>query len=251
MADNFQNRQAAPRKPNALNEYKLRLSADPAPGSNRRPTLGISVHKNQPQIDVRTNVEGDIEYGRISAKLDGFTFTTFLAKLEEIIRPETPADTKFIIKCFAGKFIQGQRSEPKLDTQVVIGKDRENMLYIAVTSWQKERPIIKFIFKPHEEKGVPLFQFYDGTGNPLSPAEVSRLYASGYLKLLETLVPNVLCSEYVEPPPPPQRDNNGGGNNGGGGGYNNNRGGGGGGNNSYGNQRGNAADGFTSDDLPL
>jgi hypothetical protein len=247
MSDGNQNRQ--PRKMNALSEYKLRLVGEPVNGAKRAPTLGFSVNKNNPQIDVRTNVEGDKDYGRISAKLDTPTLFTLLALLDQMADPSTPPNTKHQIRNKAIRFINGRRSDPMLDTTIIVGRDAEGVVFIGVTSWEKERPIIKFPFRPSA-----MHELVDSTGAPVPLAKISEYCARGWANLVAQIIPTILINEYVEPPP---RDGagagGGGGNRGGGGGYGGggNRSGGGGG---YGGGYVGGSSGggsFPDDDLPM
>lgn len=246
MADGNQNRQ--PRKKNAFDEYKLRLQADPVNGSRKKPTLAISVRKNQPTIEVRTGVDGDKDYGRIMGKLDTPTFFAIVPAIERMCDPATPNDSKLVVKNMGVKFSQGGQRDVKLDTQLIIGKDRDGIVYIAVTSWERERPIIKFAFRPSE-----MHEWFDGAGNKLSPADVSLLYAQSWAKIFAGLTPHVLYNEYEEPPPRDDNRQGGGGGYGGGrpggGGY----GGGGGGRQGGGNWGGApaAAAADTGDDWPM
>ena len=236
MADGNQHQRGQPRKKNSLDEYKFRLIGDPVNGSRRPPTLGFSVVKNQVQIDVRTNVENDKDYGRISAKLDSPTFFAVLVKLDEVI--DAPPDTKYVLENTAIRFVNGQRTDPKLDTRVLLGKDRDGVVFIGVTSWEKERPIVKFPFRPSQ-----FHSWARADGTLLSPAELSQLYARGYVRELQSLVPVVLETNYVEPPP---RENRGG--------YGGNRGGGSGGGSSNNRQQtwgGGDTDKGLDDDFPM
>ena len=241
-----------PRKPNALSEYKLRIVGDPVNGAKRPPTLGFSVNKNQPQIDVRTNVEGDKDYGRISAKLDTPTLFLLLADLEQVAAG--PADVKKTLAASNFRFINGKRSDaPMLDSKVVYGKDKEGVVFIGVMSWEQGRPIIKFPFRP-----TNLYSLSNSDGSAASPADVSVAMCRGWVKIITQIVGQILVDEYVEPPP---RDDSrggggGGGYGGGGGNNNNNRAGGGGGGYSGGGSGGggggNASDGATGgDDFPM
>ena len=245
MADGNQNRQ--PRKKNAYDEFKLRLIGDPVNGSRKKPTLAVSVRKNQPTIEVRTGVEGDKDYGRIMAKLDSPTFFAIPPAIDQLCLATTPNDTKFVVKNMGVKFSQGGQRDVKLDTQLILGKDRDGILFIAVTSWEKDRPIIKFSFRPSE-----MHDWYDGAGNKLSPAQVSVLYAQSWATIFSNLTPHVLYAEYEEPPPRDDNRQGGGGGygnrgGGGGGGYGGgNRGGGGGGNWGGGGGGGNASSGSSS-----
>lgn len=251
MADGNQQQRGTPRKKTALDEFKLRLVGEPVNGAKRPPTLGFSIVKNLPQIDVRTNVESDKDYGRISAKLDQPTFFAVMELINKAI--EGPNDSKTVVKNFAHRFINGKRSDPMLDSQIVVGKDASGVVYMGVMSWEKERPIIKFPFRPSQYA-----KFSNSDGTEMSLADVSVLYGKGYLKMLHGLIPLVLASEYVEPPPrDPQQGGGGyGGGQGGGnrGGYNGGQGGGnrGGGEKWGGGGNGNsggASDGL--DDFPM
>lgn len=205
------------RKKNALSEYNARLTGDPINGARRGPTLGFAVVKNNPQFELRTNVDGDKDYGRILGKVDSPTFFAILQALDEIV--DKPNETKAVWAISAHRFINGQRSkEPMLDSKIMIGKDKEGVVYIAVLSWDKDRPIVKFPFRPQS-----LHTVSHGDGTPWTAAEVSAAYAKGWVKMLHGIIPQILVAEYVEPP---QREGgyNGGNRNGGGsngnGGYN-------------------------------
>lgn len=216
MAD--QNNQA--RKKNALSEYNLRLVADPINGNRRGPTLGFAVTKNNPVIEVRTNVDGDKDYGRIQAKIDTPTLFAIAQAMEEVASKEN--DTKAIWSVSAHRFIGGQRSkDPMLDSKVMVGKDKDGVCFIAILSWDKERPVIKFPFKP-----AVLHTVAHGDGTPWSLAEITAVYSKAWANIVFQIVSIVVTAEYVEPPP---RDGGQGGGNGGGGGYQRGGGGGGGG----------------------
>lgn len=216
MADGNQNRQNAPAPPTLLSEFRLRLLGDPLPNAKRPPTLGFKIAKNGVQIEVRTNIENDKDYGRILAKPSISDFFSILSLLEKVATG--PAGEKYTIGLKASRFISGQPSkEPMLDTKVVVGKDNDGVIFMGVLSWEKERPVIKFPFRPFNDNRNET-TWTKGDGTALSPAEISSLYYAGWLRVLESVVPTLLINGYTPPPP---RDNAGGG----GGGY----GGGGGG----------------------
>lgn len=211
------------RKKNALNEYNLRLTGDPINGARRGPTLGFAVVKNNPVIEVRTNVDGDKDYGRIQAKIDTPTLFAIAEAIATVHTKEN--DTKAIFAVMAHRFIGGQRSkDPMLDSKVMVGKDKDGVCFIAVLSWDKERPVIKFPFRP-----AVLHSVTHGDGTPWTPAEVSVVYSKAWAKIVDSIVGMVTVNEYVEPPP---RDGGQGG--GGGGGYQRGGGNGGGGYNRQG-----------------
>lgn len=226
MSDNNRFRKPLPKT--ALSEYKLRLEAPAPEGGTRKPSLAFSVAKNQPRISVYTNIESDRNRGMVIAKMDTPTFFGFLQLLRNVIEGES--DTKYSIENKEHTFFNGERSrEPKVTSTTVVGKDREGRVFIGVVA--KNITPIKFIFGPTD-----YHHLVHKDGTPFTQAELSVLYAKGYLELLHNLIPSVLDTHYTEPEP---RNNNRGG---GGGGGNYNRGGGGnynrgGGNRGGGNQQ--------------
>lgn len=216
MADGNQNMNRA--RATALQEYRLRLTTTPVNGAPRAPTLGLNVRKNNPQIVVRTNVPNDPDYGKIAADLDTTTFFVVAELIKRVA--DGPNNKKEVVKSLARRFVNGKRSDPMPDTFIHVGKDESGLVWIAVQSWNKDRPLVRFPFAPPE-----LQMLMHEDGNPWTPQELSVVYAHAWSKVMTEIAPHVIISEYTEPPP---RDNNSGG--GGGGNWNNNRGGGGGGN---------------------
>jgi uncharacterized membrane protein YgcG len=206
--------QANARKKTGLSEYNLRLVADPINGARRGPNMGFVVVKNNPHIEVRTNIENDKDYGRIIAKLDSPTFYAIIEAINEA--PTWPNDKKVMWSINAHRFVNRQRSkDPMLDAKVLVGKDKEGVVYMSVLSWDKERPLIKFPFRP-----AALHSVAHGDGTPLTAAEISVLYCRSWVRMLNNLVAHLLITEYVEPPPPQQQQGGGGGFSGGQGGSN-------------------------------
>lgn len=218
-----QQRNFTPRTKNALDEFKLRLSAQKLEGGDRRPTLGVSVISNNPRLDVYTNVPNDKNRGNIRAAMDGVTFFAFLEMFETALN-EGPGYKAYIENKMPPRD-RSQGNKPELVSRTVFGKDGEGVMYISVLSADESRPKVKFPFMSsyyHDLCG--------GDGQRLSKGEVSVIMARGWLRMLKGLVPAVMDTHYREPQ---KRDGGGGGFRGkggnGGGGYNNNRGGGNGG----------------------
>lgn len=171
-----------PLPPSAFDEYKLRLIGPVVANAERPATLAVKVIKNQPRIDVYTNVPNDRDYGRIGAPMDGGTFFTFLVMLEEIIAG--PADTQNQIQNLTGR-----PEEQRIISTTVFGKDKEGRVYISITA--ADRPKIKFVFRP-----TTYHILMDRDGNPLDEAKVSVLHSKGWVQLLYNLVPNVMDTNY-------------------------------------------------------
>ncbi len=232
----------------ALHEFKFRLIGDPVNGERRPPTLGFGISKNQPTIVVKTNVQNDKDYGKITAKPTTADFFVILDLVDKAIHAEP--GFKEEVRLHASRFISGQPSkEPMLDSRVVVGKDKEGVVFISALSWEKERPIIKFPFRPIADNRT-LTTLVHADGSPWTAAELSVSYAKAWLRSLYGVIPHLLITEYVAPPPREQQG--GGGNNnwgGGGGNRGGNQGGGYGGGGGGGN-RGGGAD-FGDDDFPM
>jgi len=224
MADGNQPNRA---RATALQAYDLKLTTAPTDGATRNPSLGFQVRKNNPQIVVRTQVPNDKEFGKITAQMTAPDLHALAALIERVANG--PAGKKEVMKNLARRFINGKRSDPMPDTLIHVGKDEKGVVWIAVQSWDKSRPLIRFPFGPTE---MTQLLHEDGTNWGLD--EVSQVYATGWVTIIRSIVSHVVVNEYVEPPP---RDNgqggggyNNGGNRGGGGGWGgNNQGGGGGG----------------------
>ena len=183
----------------AFNEYKLRIMGPMQEGATRAPTLGVSVIKNNPRIDVYTNIQGDRDNGRISAPMDAVNFFALLVKLEDIIGGEPDVQVKIPCKT-------GAPGQQRLISTVVTGKDNQGRVFISVVA--QDRPKIKFTFLPSDWHGLV---HKDGT--PYGEAEMSVVFARAWLRLMTQLVPNVMDTYYTEPEP---RDNSGDGYNKGG-----------------------------------
>jgi hypothetical protein len=176
---------------NALSEYKLTLSCPPAQGATKPGTLKFSVVKNNPRIDVYTNVPNDRNNGNIRAAMDSPTFYALLNLLQKVI--DGPADQKYSIDNLNYTWFDGKRSEqPKVVSTTHVGRDKEGRVFIAVTA--KERPYLKFVFLPSNFHAVKNID-----GSPMSESELSTIYAQGYVDMLTELVANVLDTNYVEP----------------------------------------------------
>ena len=216
MADN--NFRRPPRKKNVLDETKLRLSADPVSGSKRRPSLAFSVVKNNPRIDIYTNVEGDKNNGNIRAVMDAPVFFALIGLVEKAI--ESEPGQRFVIQNKNYKwFGQGKKSDAPVNlSDTLVGKDAEGRIFISVIDKEdNSRPKIKFIFSSGYWHDL-----FHGDGSPFSEAEDSVLCAKAFTEMLKGLVPLVMANEYTPPPPRDQQGGSGygGGNKGGGNNYN-------------------------------
>lgn len=232
---------------NALDNRKLSMST-PTPGNQGKwSSLQWGLYANNPRITVYTNDPNDSGpdkgYGKITANLDLPVFFAFLSQLDQIING--PDDNKVGIENKNYIFPGGKKSEkPVVVSTLWFGKDKEGIVWMSIVA--RDRPKIQFKFGPSD-----FHHFQKGDGTPFTAGECSQLFAKGYIRILEEMVPTLAVANYVEPP---KKDAPAGGNSYG------NRGGGGGGGNSYGgggggNRGGNSAPAAESfggdDDLPF
>lgn len=234
---------AKKKKGNALAEYKLRLQADCLDnavvrnGVPQQPTLTVSVHDNQPRFTVYTNVEGDRQDGRIEGNMDANTFFAVMSAIKRFALDPNYNGGKPVYITNKGYFFgaEGKSDKPGVKSTTIVGLTSEGAVYIALVA--KNRPNARFIFRPTEWHDM-----INSSGEPMSVAAVSSLYAEAYANMITNLVSEVLVDEYISweeiKERKAQNANNrgkGGGNRGGGysggnrGGYSGNRGGGDGG----------------------
>lgn len=229
------NNQPQNRKPLPLTPFDVMsnwLFANPVQGSQKRPNLRIKVMGNVPRITVKTNVEGDKNYGKIDFNTDLSTFSVAMHKLYEMA---TGADTSDGWNFdYEDDFLAGKKLDNKIIiTTLQIGRDKDTgRLYIALLSGDKSRPRIQFFFGPSKFHNIRRRD-----GSAITEKEMSDAYAIGFLKPACKLVDQLMITLFDENAKNVANPNNapgGGNNNGGGGGNNNyqqNRGGNGGGGN--------------------
>lgn len=199
------------KKKNAFNNSKLTLSAPCPTAKGKYSTLGFEFNNNNPAIVVRTNDPGEMSpaqnYGRISANLDIPAFYAFISNLEMAIASEG----EFKRKCenYNHEYVDGQRSQDiKHISDLWVGKDKEGCPYISVLSKNTERPVIKFVFGPSDQRW---HKYFHGDGTPFTKGDMSKLYANAWLMILKQVMGNVIVQEYNPPIPRKPFNNQGGG----------------------------------------
>lgn len=215
-----------------LDDNKLRLSADPLPGGEGRPSMSIYYSgTGNPRIDVYTNMPGDKDNGRIRGDLDLPTFFEFLECLRELAATDAIPEQAYVIENKTKPWDQVNKRPGKemvVATRLSCGKDKDGRIFIALTSYEQDRPRIRFFFGTG---------FFHSLGHPnggkMSDAEVSRFKARGFVNMMGLLMAGVATRDWKEKEKKPdgqQGGGNRGGYNGGGGGGNRGGYGGGGGN---------------------
>lgn len=179
---------------NLLEEFKMRLSADPLPNckvyGDRKaaPQLAIRIKDNQPRFVVYTNVENDKNNGIIEAPMDSVVFMTVM----QIIRDVADGRSKGNKIHNRGHYFsaQGRSAEPGVLSVTSIGINDNGIICMSVVA--KGRPEAVFKFGPHEWHPM-----MDASGNAVTVQEQSRLFALGYVNLMEKCVVRVLGDEFI------------------------------------------------------
>ena len=166
---------------NPLDEWKLRLeSSEKLPGATRNATLKLASIANQLRFQVFTNVENDANGGKIEAKLGAANMYSVFEVLRMAI-----ADPNFAtlgIPCYTGPI-----NEQVLESTVLIGRDSEKKVFIAVVAADKDRPKVKFRFFPST-----YHRLQDAAGKPVESQRISEIWATGWLNLMSNLCAAVL-----------------------------------------------------------
>lgn len=245
-----------------LDDRKLRLSAPPISGSKQRPQLSVAVVGGNPRINVYTNLDGDKENGRISAKMDLFAWGQLLEMIEHVIATPDISRLQMANKRPMDQNEQspGGKREPIHETTSVVGRDKDGKIYIAVLAADNDRPKVIFHFGAQYYHTIV---YRDAPQNFLEDRFVSELAAKAWVKSMRAAVMQILTDKAAEKgaakaaKKEAEGGGGGGGNSGGGkpsGGYN--KGGAGGGasksfDDDFGGASGGVDSGFEDDLLPL
>lgn len=241
----------APRPKNALDSRKLNLTAPcpTAPGKTSAFTVGVFTQEKFGEPFVRFTVftrdpedQGERNgYGKIQADLEPDHWYAFLEKLERVARGPIGTEDKYKWEVKGITFFGGKRSDtPQVKAEIHFGKDADGMVWIGLML--PNRPRIQFKFGVSD-----FYNLVHKTGEQVSEAECSELFALGWIRRTRDMIPPFLNSLYKEVPWEPNA-NKGGGQGGGQRQWNNNGGGQGGGNGGGGQQTRQVETTTTSDD---
>jgi len=251
MANDFR---PAPRPKNALDNRKLNLLAPcpTAPGKTSAMTTNVFTADKTGEPNVRITVftrdpedQGERNgYGKIIANLDPIVFFAFLNKLEAFANGAAGTEEKLKLEEKGYGFFGGKRSEaPVVKSELHFGKDADGVVWVSVIL--PNRPKIKFPFGPSD-----FYNLVHRSGEQVSKAEASVMWANGWIALMRQMVPHFLIQGFKDIPYDPTAGK--GGNGGGGGNWNNNNRGGnsGGGGGNGGGQRQVETTTASDDDIP-
>lgn len=199
------------RSKNILDHWGLKLTTAPVQGSQRRPSLAFRFIGNDPVAEAWTNVQGDKDNGRILLKLDNTAFEALMQALEYILKSKE--QTHIAVEVMQRTWNGGKPGDIKPAGRLAVGRDSNGVMFVAITSWDQNRPKLRFPLLPNERD----FNFYDASGQPLEKSKLSELVAGGWLSRMRSMMPTIQFHTYTEPQP---KEKKGGGQSGG---YQNNQ----------------------------
>ncbi|EPU3828977.1 hypothetical protein ACVWU4_000958 [Campylobacter coli] len=161
--------------------------------------LTWGIRKGFPRITVWTNNKRPdgvkVDMGTvITAPFDYVSFTMFRHYFKNIINNVEPDVKKYTIECFNVKFVDNKKTdEIYIQARVTVGRDKNNVIYLAVVS--EGKPKIKFDLLPNPT----WFKFYAGEKNLLEDkGRLSTEYALAYLEVMDKLYANTMVEEMTD-----------------------------------------------------
>ena len=191
----------AQRRPITQHEIDRVQMYTPAPGAdNERASLHWMLvdfntgHGFNPRLTVWTRTPTDPEKRPIDAPMTAKVLEELLLVLDKTC--DAPIDTQVQIQCKtplkdpdSGKRLDGY----KTTATIVVGKDKDALIWIAVVSDNPDRPKIKFVF---DEGPMHTFVYKDGTRIPRE--ELSIMSVKSTIRLVQnamTRYPSIITDE--------------------------------------------------------
>lgn len=181
-----------------LKDYQVRFYTETEQRTveNRPPSLVFGSIANNPRATVFTNIEADQHNnkGMIAGKIDAPVFYAYCQLLGQAV--SAPAGWRRGIKNYGNgpKQQNGRWGEKVHETTMVVGKNEQGVIYIAVLDQDRSRPNLQFMLQSHRR-----YMLLDENGNAMTPDRVSALMAISYKAVLERSVAKHLNSNYVQP----------------------------------------------------
>lgn len=191
-----------------ITNRKLGLRA-PTPGvKDRFAVLQLGWYDGNPRFTVFTGDPDDMPEikGRISANMDVPTFYAVIEAIENAILTPIGQEYRLIVENYSTTDDRGQRLEKKSKvSETIIGSDQQGRVFISVVA--DGRPKIKFQFGNND-----WHHWRDAiSGEPVNEAQISRIYARGYVNFLRSAIASTAVAEGAGTPKPAFQRNGGGG----------------------------------------
>lgn len=176
-----------------LDDFKMRLTADIQPGAAKKPFLEVRWVKNCPAFCVKTNVPADAakNNGVIRCGLDAHTAFALLELIRAVAQNEQFEGTELpaiSVNNVGPDFKKG--GQVGTLNSIKVGRHNGRVFICCI---EYGRPKIPFYFGPTD-----YHKLVDGNDQPINDNIVSSIYAMGYAKMLENLLPVVMNDNYVD-----------------------------------------------------
>ena len=144
--------------------------------------LTYAIRNGYPRITVFTtnkNKEEVFDYNTmVNATFSLVQFEMFVDNIKEII--DADKETTYKVNCYNAKYVNNVRTnDVELQATAVVGKDKEGIIYLAVTAEGKRK--VKFDLLPTE------WNKYSANGEEFSKEELSKRFTKAYVKTIDRL----------------------------------------------------------------
>lgn len=185
-----------------LTSSKFKISTPHPTIRGKHCKFGVGTLRGMPRFILWTddpNEGGDRgkDFGKIVAAMD---YVTFMSTVELILSYAKNTGTEELrtrVDCLNHDFKGGQRSEtPSLQASVIVGRDKDGIIYASIISPDSSRVKVKVPFKLPDAR---YHQFTGKDGQPLITSEESKIVAQGWATSILGLMPQVCYATYEAP----------------------------------------------------
>jgi len=168
---------------NALDEWKLRLIGRVLDGAKKNSTLKLAMIANQLRFQAFTNIENDPTGGKVEAKLGAYDMYAVFKVIEN-----AAANRDF--KALSIPCKTGPESEQVLESTIIIGRDSEQCIFIALKPGPGSQCQTNMSFQFYPSSYHSLQR---ADGQETSKAEISEYWTFAWLELMRNLCGSVLA----------------------------------------------------------
>lgn len=154
----------------------------------KRAVFNIRVAGNKCRFIVWTNIENDLEGGKIEFVVSFPIAMSIIQLLEDLLEGKNGTQSKVEIL----RLGKGGYKEGKLTAGFIhVGKNDEGILWIALE--KKGRPKIQFKFDKDDWAN-----YMHKSGEQFSKEEAARIVASSWINIAKRVIPSLAVQEYTE-----------------------------------------------------
>jgi hypothetical protein len=185
-----------------LTSGKFKISTPHPSIRGKHCKFGVGVLRGMPRFilwtdDPNESSDKNKDYGKIVAAMDYITFMSAVKMVAHYATVPGTEELRTRIDCLNHDFKGGKRSEtPSLQASLIIGRDKDGIIYASVISADGGRVKVKVPFKLPDAR---YHTFTGQDGRPLSATEESKAVALGWAESLMGLMPQVCYATYEAP----------------------------------------------------